>query len=92
MSKRRKLQIPGMPKSADEFSEPLLHSRYSNIHKVTVRVDTNSVEIIFMSNKMASLVKVCKHISFDGTFYIVPKNFISYSRAHYPCDSYLNDR
>ena len=75
MSKRRKLQIPGMPKSADEFSELLLHSRFSNIHKVTVRVDTNSVGVIFMSNKMASLVKVCKHISFDGTFYIVPKIF-----------------
>ena len=26
-----------------------------------------------MANKMTSLVKVCKHISFDGTFYIVPK-------------------
>ena len=80
MSKRRKLQIHGMPKSVDEFSKLLLHSRYSNIHKVTVKVDTNSVEIIFMSNKMASLLKVCKHNSFDGTFYIVSKNFIRYSR------------
>ena len=53
----------------------MLHCSYSNIHNVTVRVDTNSVGVNLMLYKIASLVKVFKHISFDGTFYIVPKIF-----------------
>ena len=74
MSKRRMLQIPGMPKTAVEFSQLLVYSRYSYMHKATVCVD-NSVGTIFVSDKMILVAKSCKRICFDGTFYTVPKIF-----------------
>ena len=49
-SKRRMLQIPGMPKSAVEFSQLLVDSRYSYIHKATVCV-YNSVGTILCQIK-----------------------------------------
>ena len=51
MSKRRMLQMPGMPKSVVKFSQLQVDSRYSYMHKAAVCVD-NSVGTIFMSDKM----------------------------------------
>ena len=67
MYKIRKLQIPGMQKSAGEFDEPLLHSRYSEIHKVTVKWIQIVLELFLMSQKKLSLIKS------SSTFYVVPK-------------------
>ena len=73
MYKRRKLQLPGMPKPAEEFCEFLIDSRYSDIHRGNVNLG-GSIGVIFMSQKMMS-IESCKEISFDGTFYTVPKIF-----------------
>ena len=51
----------------------LLHNRYSEKHKVTVKVDINSIGVLFTSHKMTSLMKSYKQ--FRRHFYIVPKIF-----------------
>ena len=97
MSKRRRLQIPGMPKSAGEFDELLLHRGYTEIHKVTGKVDTKVSECFHVAqndivNEILQANQCRWHFLWYPNILSVVYDILHLSRAHYPCDSYFYDQ
>ena len=78
LSKRRKLQVPKLPSSAEEFDELLAHSPYSSNYRLTIK-DGSDIAVVFATDQMISKIKEIEVIHFDATFKVVPRIFYQLS-------------
>ena len=67
LSKRRKLQIPKLPSSPEEFDELLVQSLYSGNYRLTVK-EGSEVAVVFATDQI-------EVIHLDATFKVVPRLF-----------------
>ena len=74
MCKRRRLELPKLPISPEEFVELLIDSPFSSNHRLTIR-DGNDTAILFATDLMISKLLETDTIHFDGTFKVVPHIF-----------------
>ena len=74
MLKRRRLEIPGIPKTPEEFEEMLFQTRFSILFRSMI-IQQEGFAAIFWSDIMFESLKESKLVNFDGTFHVVPKLF-----------------
>ena len=74
MYKRRKLEVPNLPSSPEQFVEQLITFTYSNTYRLAITID-NGTAVVFATELMLSKVKEVDIIYFDATFKVVPRLF-----------------
>ena len=74
MLKRRRVEIPGNPKTPQEFEKMLVQTRFVSNFRGMVTIP-EGFAAIFASDLMLTTLKRTKNINFDGTFHVVPKLF-----------------
>ena len=74
MIKRRRLELPGNPKTAGEFESMIEQTRFSHFFRSMVILSVGFATI-FWSDQMFEILQECELINFDGTFHVVPKLF-----------------
>ena len=74
LSKRRRIDLPKLPSSAEEFSELVIQSPFSSNHRLTIR-EGNETAVLFASDQMIAKLKVAETVHFDATFKVVPRIF-----------------
>ena len=74
MVKRRRLELPGNPKTTEEFENMIMQTRFSKVFRSMI-ILTDGLAAIFWSDRMFEYLKACDLINYDGTFYVVPKLF-----------------
>ena len=67
MSKRRRIELPKLPSSAEEFSELVIQSPFSSNHRLTIR-EGNETAVLFASDQMITKLKEAETVHFDATF------------------------
>lgn len=72
MIKRRRLELPGNPKTPEEFENMIKQTRFSKVFRSMI-ILTEGFAAIFWSDRMFEYLKDCDLINYDGTFYVVPK-------------------
>ena len=70
MCKRRRIELPKLPISPEEFIELLIDSPFSSNHRLTIR-DGNDTAIVFATNLLISKLVELDTLHFDGTFKVV---------------------
>ena len=70
LPKRRKLQVPKLPSSAEEFDELLVQSLYSGNNRLTVK-EGSEIAVIFATDQMISKLKEIEVVHFDATFKVI---------------------
>ena len=81
MCKRRRVELPKLPISPEEFVELLIYSPFSRNHRITIR-DGNDTAILFATDLMISKLVEIDTIHFEGTFKVVPHIFTSFYRFY----------
>ena len=74
LSKRRRIELPKLPSSAEEFSELVIQSPFSSNHRLTIR-EGNETAVLFASDQMITKLKEAETVHFDATFKVVPRIF-----------------
>ena len=74
MIKRRRLELPGNPKTAEEFESMIEQTRFSPFFRSMVILSVGFAAI-FWSDQMFEKLQECELINFDGTFHVAPKLF-----------------
>ena len=72
--KRRRLEMPKLPSSPEEFVNFLLHSSYSMNYRLTIR-ECNETAVVFATDLMISKLIDDQTIHFDAIFKVVPRLF-----------------
>ena len=78
MLKRRRIEVPGNPKTPGEFERMLKQTRFAKNFRTMVIV-SEGFAAIFATDLMLSALQDANYINFDGTFYVVPKLFYQLS-------------
>ena len=98
MSKGRRLELPKLPSSAEEFSELVIQSPFSRTHRLTIR-EGNETAVLFASDQMIAKIKETETVHFDATFKSWPTYILSITNGIYsiyrPCNpstAYINER
>ena len=71
---KRRLEMPKLPSSPEEFVDLLLHSSYSMNYRLTIR-ECNETAVVFATDLMISKLIDDQTIHFDATFKVVPRLF-----------------
>ena len=74
MYKRRKLEVPNIPLSPEEFVEQLIVYSYTNTYRFSIAND-NGTAVVFATELMLSKLRESDSIHFDATFKVVPRLF-----------------
>ena len=74
MLKRRRLELPGNPKTPEQFSEMMMQTRFAYVFERLI-IFPEGFAAIFLSDLMFESLKGCEFTNFDGTFHVVPKLF-----------------
>ena len=74
MIKRRRIEVPGNPKTPEEFEKFVKQTRFGKNFRTMVIV-SEGFAAIFATDLMLSALQDAKKINFDGTFYVVSKLF-----------------
>ena len=74
MCKRRRLDLPKLPSTPQEFAELLLESPFSHNFRFSIR-DANGTAVVFATDFLLSKLIEAETIHFDATFKVVPHIF-----------------
>ena len=77
MYRARRMLQPKIPLSAFEFCGMLSTTTFGGFHQCSVTSGTDT-GVVFFSNEMSTLLSDVNNIQFDGTFFTVPTNSLSY--------------
>ena len=74
MCKRRRLDLPKLPSTPQEFAELLLESPFSHNFRFSIR-DANGTAVVFATDFLLSKLIEAETIHFDATFKVVTHIF-----------------